>query len=208
MTTFGGPASAPQPRRHHGGRAGHDQPVRRRRFRTVLSCQAPPRAVRTVAMARNVVAPAACIWRTMGSTLAAKASAACRSAEPGDGFPLGFAARSTGRTMSWGKSDGAIYFTDSWTGPTVAVGALPRIWAGATFRIGSSSSSSGKRHPSRRRARICPGGGWVQRSLRQRLFVREAHIGACNATLRESGTGTPRRLRSSASIAAAALLSR
>src|SRR5580658_3733075 len=61
-------------------RAVADQPARARRLRTVLSCQAPPRAVRTprsfnaVAMARNVVAPAACIWRTMGSTLAAKAS--------------------------------------------------------------------------------------------------------------------------------------
>ncbi len=57
------------------------QRARANRLRTVLSCQAPPRAVRTprsfnaAAMARNVVAPAACIWRTIGSTLAAKASA-------------------------------------------------------------------------------------------------------------------------------------
>jgi hypothetical protein len=46
----------------------------------------PARAVRTplsfnaLAIARNVVAPAACIWRTIGSTLAAKASAASRFA--------------------------------------------------------------------------------------------------------------------------------
>jgi hypothetical protein len=52
----------------------------------VLSCQSPPRSVRTprsfnaAAMARNVVAPAACIWRTIGRTLAAKASAASRLA--------------------------------------------------------------------------------------------------------------------------------
>jgi hypothetical protein len=52
----------------------------------VLSCQAPRRAVRTpwlfnaTAMAPNVVAPEACIWRTTGSTLAAKASAFSRFA--------------------------------------------------------------------------------------------------------------------------------
>jgi hypothetical protein len=62
------------------------QPARASRLRTVLSCQAPPRAVRTprsfnaLATERNVVAPAACIWRTIGSTLAAKASAASRLA--------------------------------------------------------------------------------------------------------------------------------
>jgi hypothetical protein len=44
------------------------------RFRTVLSCQAPPRAVRmpralrAAAIARPVVAPLACICRTIGST--------------------------------------------------------------------------------------------------------------------------------------------
>ena len=64
------------------GTAAAHQPARASRLRTVLSCQAPPRAVRTprsfnaVAIARNLVAPAACIWRTIGSTLAAKASAA------------------------------------------------------------------------------------------------------------------------------------
>jgi hypothetical protein len=61
-------------------------PARASKFRTVLSYQAPPRAVRTprlfnsAAMARNVVAPAACIWRTMSNTLAAKASAVFRFA--------------------------------------------------------------------------------------------------------------------------------
>ena len=50
----------------------------------MLSCHDPPRAVRTprsfnaATMARNVVAPVACIWRTIGSTLAANASAAAR----------------------------------------------------------------------------------------------------------------------------------
>ena len=69
-----------------GTGSSYDQPARASRLRTVLSCQAPPRAVRTprsfnaAAMARNVVAPAACIWRTIGSTLAAKASAASRFA--------------------------------------------------------------------------------------------------------------------------------
>ena len=59
---------------------------RRRRFRTVLSCQAPPRAVwmprafSASAMARRVVEPLACIWRTTGSTLAANASAPARFA--------------------------------------------------------------------------------------------------------------------------------
>ena len=48
------------------------------------SYQAPPRAVRiprafsAAAIARDVVAPVACIWRTTGSTFAAKASAAAR----------------------------------------------------------------------------------------------------------------------------------
>jgi hypothetical protein len=56
--------------------------ARASRFRTVELCQGPPRAVRTPrafrasATARVVVRPPACIWRTIGSTLAAKESAA------------------------------------------------------------------------------------------------------------------------------------
>ena len=52
----------------------------------MLSCHAPPRAVRTPrafsasAIARGVVAPLAFIWRIIGRTLAAKASAASRTA--------------------------------------------------------------------------------------------------------------------------------
>jgi len=64
----------------------HSTFSRASRFRTVLSCQAPPRAVRmprafsAAAIARCVVAPAASIWRTIGNTFAAKASAAARLA--------------------------------------------------------------------------------------------------------------------------------
>ena len=71
---------------HRIGSGGRASAGPRQQIRTVLSCQAPPRAVRTprsfdaLATERNVVAPAACIWRTIGSTLAAKASAASRLA--------------------------------------------------------------------------------------------------------------------------------
>jgi hypothetical protein len=77
--------SAPEPLHGLGGVIG-DQPARASRLRTVLSRQAPPRAVRmprlfnALAIALNVVASGACIWRTMGSTLAANASAASRFA--------------------------------------------------------------------------------------------------------------------------------
>jgi hypothetical protein len=54
------------------------------KFRTVEPCHSPPRAVRTPralrasAIARCVVAPAASIWRMIGGTFAAKASASAR----------------------------------------------------------------------------------------------------------------------------------
>jgi hypothetical protein len=59
----------------------NDQLARFSKLRTPLSCHGPPRAVRTprsfnaVAIARDVSAPAACISRTMGSTLAANLAA-------------------------------------------------------------------------------------------------------------------------------------
>jgi hypothetical protein len=56
------------------------------KFRTVLECHAPPRAVRmpralsAPARSRSVVSPDACMSRTIGSTLAANWSAPARLA--------------------------------------------------------------------------------------------------------------------------------
>ena len=103
----------------------------------MLSYHAPPRAVRTprsfsaVAMARNVVAPAACIWRTMGSTLAAKASAASRfAATPRYSRERGSARcegkKSTARVLTRGRRFRVR--------PIVYTRSLPMLWRGSQVK--------------------------------------------------------------------------
>jgi hypothetical protein len=80
----------------HKSRRG-PQPLRASRLLTVIACHLPPRAVATPrafndsAMARNEVAPARCISRMIGRTLAAWPSAPAQAsalrARPCEGEP-------------------------------------------------------------------------------------------------------------------------